>query len=49
MPVTYARINVSNFLHNLAEIKRLTGRKICMAAKADSYGHGAEVLVKAGE
>ena len=49
MPVTYAKINVSNFLHNLEEIKRITGRKICMAAKADCYGHGAEVLVKAAE
>ena len=49
MPVTYAKINVSNFLHNLGEIKRLTGRKICMAAKADCYGHGAKVLVKAAE
>ena len=49
MPVTYAKINVSNFLHNLEEIKRITGRKICMAAKADCYGHGAKVLVKAAE
>ena len=49
MPVTYARINVSNFLHNLSEIKKLTGRRICMAAKADCYGHGSEVLVKAAE
>ena len=49
MPVTYAKINVSNFLHNLEEIKRITGRKVCMAAKADCYGHGSEVLVKAAE
>ena len=49
MPVTYAKINVSNFLHNLEEIKRVTGRKICMAAKADCYGHGSVVLVKAAE
>ncbi|MBQ6674218.1 MAG: alanine racemase, partial [Spirochaetia bacterium] len=49
MPVTYAKINVSNFIHNLKEIKRMTGRKICMAAKADCYGHGSEVLVKAAE
>ncbi|MBO7094521.1 MAG: alanine racemase [Spirochaetia bacterium] len=49
MPVTYARINISNFLHNLKEIKKITGRKICMAAKADCYGHGAKVLVKAAE
>ena len=49
MPVTYARINIPNFLHNLKEIKKITGRKICMAAKADCYGHGAKVLVKAAE
>lgn len=48
MPVTYAKVNISNFLHNLAEVKKLTGRKICMAAKADCYGHGTGMLVKAG-
>lgn len=48
MSVTYARINISNFLHNLAAVKKLTGKKICMAAKADCYGHGSEMLVKAG-
>lgn len=48
MPVTYAKVNISNFLHNLSSVRKLTGRKICMAAKADCYGHGTDVLVKAG-
>ena len=49
MSVTYAKINVSNFIHNLEVIKKYTNRRICMAAKADCYGHGAEYLVSAAE
>lgn len=45
MSVTYAKIDVINFIHNLEEIKSYTERKLCMAAKADCYGHGAEYLV----
>lgn len=48
MAVTYAQIDIGNFLYNLQKVKELTGRKICIAAKADCYGHGAELLVKAG-
>ena len=49
MRSTKAIINVDNFLNNLKNIKNRIGKekKICMAIKADAYGHGAEALSKA--
>ena len=49
MRSTKAIINVNNFLSNLKNIRERIGkeRKICMAVKADGYGHGAEALSKA--
>ena len=49
MRSTKAIINIDNFLYNLKNIKKRIGkeRKICMAIKADGYGHGAAALVKA--
>jgi len=47
---TRAIIHLENIKHNLDCIKKLTGgnRKICVAVKADAYGHGAvEVSRKA--
>ena len=47
---TRAIIHLENISHNLDCIKKLTGgsRKICVAVKADAYGHGAvEVSQKA--
>ena len=40
---TRAVIHLENISHNLDSIRRLTGgdRKICVAVKADAYGHGA--------
>lgn len=42
-------INIDNFLFNLEKIKERVGkeRKICIAVKADAYGHGAFPLIKA--
>ena len=49
MRSTKTIINVDNFLNNLKNIKKRIGRerKICIAVKADGYGHGADVLSKA--
>ncbi len=49
MRSTKVIINVDNFLNNLKNIKKRIGkeRKICMALKADGYGHGADALSKA--
>lgn len=49
MRCTKAVINIDNFLHNLREIKKIAGknRKVCIAAKADGYGHGALPLSRA--
>ncbi len=47
---TRAAIHLENITHNLNCIKQLTGgnKKICVAVKADAYGHGAiEVSRKA--
>lgn len=47
---TRAIIHLENIAHNLNCIKKLTGgnKKICVAVKADAYGHGAvEVSQKA--
>ena len=44
----WAEINLDNYLHNIAEIKRLYPGKIVMAVvKADGYGHGAIQVAKA--
>ncbi len=44
MRATRAVIHSSNLKFNLESIRNLTGKsvKICMAVKADAYGHGAE-------
>ncbi len=44
MRATRAVIHSSNLKFNLESIRDLTGKgvKICMAVKADAYGHGAE-------
>ncbi|MCL2792015.1 MAG: alanine racemase [Spirochaetaceae bacterium] len=49
MRSTKVIININNFLDNLKNIKKRIGKeiKICMALKADGYGHGAEALSKA--
>lgn len=49
MGSTNAIINIDNFLFNLEKIKERVGkeRKVCIAVKADGYGHGAFPLVKA--
>ncbi|MDX9800652.1 MAG: alanine racemase [Spirochaetia bacterium] len=46
MRTTKAIISTGNFLYNLNNIKERTGknRKICIAVKADAYGHGAAAL-----
>ncbi len=42
---TVARIDLDAIAHNVAEIRKLVGkRKICAAVKADAYGHGAAVI-----
>jgi alanine racemase len=34
-------IHLENLAHNIREIKKLAGVKICIPVKADAYGHGA--------
>ncbi len=48
---TEARIYLSNFEHNIKEIKKITNnKKICIAVKANAYGHGSiEIGKKAQE
>ena len=43
MRVTKAVINLDNLAYNISQIRKKTGpeKKICMAVKADAYGHGA--------
>ena len=43
MRVTKAVINLENLAYNISQIREKIGpeRKICMAVKADAYGHGA--------
>lgn len=44
----WAEINLDNYLHNIAEIKRLyPGKKVMAVVKADGYGHGAIQCAKA--
>ena len=48
---TEARIYLSNFEHNIQEIKKITNnKKICIAVKANAYGHGSiEIAKKASQ
>ena len=43
MRATVAKIYLQNLTHNITEIKRRVkkGAKLCIAVKADAYGHGA--------
>jgi alanine racemase len=42
MDGTRAIIHLENLRHNLRELRRMTGNKaMCLAVKADAYGHGA--------
>lgn len=42
MRATRALIHLDNFVHNLKEIKKISpDKKMCVAVKADAYGHGA--------
>ena len=49
MRATFARIHLENFKFNLRYIrsKMADGAKMCVAVKADSYGHGAVQCAKA--
>ena len=51
MRPTFLRIYINNFIDNLSQIKSLTTKKtkICVAVKADAYGHGAIECAKAAE
>jgi len=45
---TVACIDLDALAHNVAQIRKLVGRrKICAAVKADAYGHGAVVVCHA--
>ena len=48
MRPTFTRIYLNNFKHNLKQIRaKLKGdTKICIAVKADAYGHGAVECAK---
>lgn len=45
---TRAEINIDAFCHNIAEIKRYIGfdKKVCLALKANAYGHGSVNIAK---
>src|SRR5574344_1805329 len=49
MRCTKAIIHLDNFKNNIKAIKRFTkpGTKMCVAVKADAYGHGAVQCAKA--
>ncbi|MDR2964659.1 MAG: alanine racemase [Treponema sp.] len=42
-----AIIHLDNFLQNVAFVKKLTGKPICVPVKTDAYGHGAVEIAKA--
>jgi alanine racemase len=42
---THIEIRAANLVHNLAEFKKLTQRKIMLAVKANAYGHGLKEVV----
>jgi alanine racemase len=48
MRVTQAVIHLDNFIHNIEVVRRNipAETKICMAVKADAYGHGAVEIAK---
>jgi len=48
MRVTRAIIHVEHFIHNIRLIRNKIGRdiKMCVAVKADAYGHGAIELAR---
>ncbi|MCR5724191.1 MAG: alanine racemase [Treponema sp.] len=48
MRATVAEINLKNLQHNISEIRRhvKAGKKLCIAVKADAYGHGAVECAK---
>ncbi len=47
MGKSIARIYLSNFEHNIQEIKKIApNKKICLALKANAYGHGAVKIAK---
>ena len=50
MRVTKAVINLENLTYNISQIRGKIGpdRKICMAVKADAYGHGACRIAERG-
>ncbi len=50
MRVTKAVINLENLAFNISQIRKKIGpdRKICMAVKADAYGHGACRIAERG-
>ena len=50
MRVTKALINLDNLTYNILQIRKKIGpdRKICMAVKADAYGHGALRIAERG-
>ncbi|MBI9107633.1 MAG: alanine racemase [Spirochaetales bacterium] len=51
MRATKAVIHTENLKHNLDSIRELTGPevKICLAVKADAYGHGAKGIGRAAQ
>ncbi len=47
MSRTQARIYISNFEHNIQKIKKLApNKKMCLAVKANAYGHGSIEIAK---
>ncbi|MFP4363255.1 MAG: alanine racemase [Spirochaetia bacterium] len=51
MSATKAYIHISNLKHNIRQMFSAIARntRVCMAVKADAYGHGAEAVYKAAE
>lgn len=47
--ITYAEINLSNYIHNLDSIKHIIGDSVDVMAivKANAYGHGLEEIARA--
>ncbi|WP_169730401.1 alanine racemase [Salinispira pacifica] len=50
MTQTRAIINLENFRHNLSVLQKQAGRRpLCLAVKADAYGHGAVRMAREAE
>ena len=48
MRATRALIHLDNFIHNLKEIRKFSSdKKMCVAVKANAYGHGAVECARA--